>query len=511
LASIDRSSVASADLPVLLSARYRQLAYEQAQVYLDAVALSHADNESLDSISRRESPQPWAVGEIAAALTLSHAAADQLLFVASQVNDRMPQVASALVAGRLDAHKAWLFVDYLASLTDEQVSVICDRLVPPAADWTSTQLRARLKRALLEIDPERQHRRYRDAVAQRHLSRWLNDDGSCTVSGVGVPSAEAVAACARVEALAKTARAAGHPCTVAQLRVDVFLGLMSGDWQQLTDTEIVTALLERGARAEDRPEPESEPVRPIPRRVPAVRPRGWEIQIGLPTLLGLDERAGAVAGWGAVSARIARDMVGRRWRGQWRFVILDDSGRVAFAGTTRHRPHRAPDATDPGGVELHLSEAELVELFANPSVGAQWRRIVADLHLQYQRFRVDPRSWFTRLDRNPGSRFIRDQLARYVEIRDRHCTAPHCRRPARDCQLDHTVAFASGGATVHANVGAVCPRHHYAKTQGWWAVTQSGNGRFLWTSPLGRTYTTRGDPIRFDPIPITPASRPDPP
>jgi hypothetical protein len=177
---------------------------------------------------------------------------------------------------------------------------------------------------------------------------------------------------------------------------------------------------------------------------------------------------------------------------------------MVFAGITRRRPQRTAEATDAGGVELHLSMAELRELVANPDVGDQWRAIIDDINTQYQRFRVNPRAWFARLDRNPGSRFIRDELARYVEVRDRHCTAPHCRRPAQDCQLDHTFAYGLGGTTTHTNTGPVCAGHHYAKTQGWWTVTQLANGQFIWTSPLKRTYTTRGDPIRYDPIPPTP-------
>jgi hypothetical protein len=403
-------------------------------------------------------------------LTLSGPAADQLLFIASQLSVRMPLVASALTAGRLDGHKVWIFVDYLASATDEQVAVICGRLVPQAAGWTSTQLRARLKRALLEIDPGWRHRRYREAVTGRHLSRYLNDDGSATISGVGVPLAEAMAACARVEALASAARAAGHPCTIGQLQLDVFVGLISGQWQHCTDEQILTALLERGTRPEDNPaepaepaglpepaeptgspepaepvgspEPAEpvgspEPAEPVgppepaepagstqrgSRATPPVRHGGWEMQVGLSTLFGLDERVGVVTGWGAVPALVARDIVGQRWRGQWRFVVLDSTGRMEFAGITRRRPHRHSEATDPAGVELHLTAAELRELVTSPGVAREWVPIIEDISTQYERFRGNPRAWFSRLWTTPPC-----QNPRLV---DRHST------PQRPVHLD---------------------------------------------------------------------------
>jgi hypothetical protein len=460
LASIDRSLLGASDLPVLLAARYRQLAYEHAQLYLDVVAVSCADGLDSRLLERSELPQARVVGQISTALTLSKSAADQLLFIASQLATRMPQVAAALAAGRLDAHKVWIFVDYLASLTDEKVTIICDRLVPPAVDWTSTQLRARLRRALLELDPDWRHRRYRKAVAGRHLSRYLNDDGSATISGVGVPITEAIAACARVETLAAAAHAAGHPCPIRALQADVFLGLICGGWQHLSDEQIVAALLERGTRTEDSRDTRApENVSTLTR---SVRQKGWDIQIGLPTLLGLDERVGVIAGWGALPARIARDIVSSRWRGQWRFVVLDSTGRMAFAGITRHRPCRPPEADDPGGVELRLSAAELRKLF-DADLAGPWRAIIGDINTEYQRFRAGPNAWLERFDRLPGGRGIRD--------------------------------YAQGGT----NAGSASARYRDAKTKGWWSVTEPEYGRFIWEGPLKHGYySRRAGPVRPD-------------
>jgi hypothetical protein len=43
-----------------------------------------------------------------------------------------------------------------------------------------------------------------------------------------------------------------------------------------------------------------------------------------------------------------------------------------------------------------------------------------------------------RLDARPGHRFVRAALARHIEVRDRTCSHPGCRRPARKSDKDHT-------------------------------------------------------------------------
>jgi hypothetical protein len=98
---------------------------------------------------------------------------------------------------------------------------------------------------------------------------------------------------------------------------------------------------------------------------------------------------------------------------------------------------------------------------------------------------------------HPDARFARGPLADHVRTRDRNCIAPGCTRPARGCDLDHTRDHSRGGRTVEANIGPGCKRHHPDKDRGW-TLTQPEPGLFEWRSPLGRTYRTRGEPIRPD-------------
>ncbi|GAA5164716.1 hypothetical protein GCM10023321_53660 [Pseudonocardia eucalypti] len=124
--------------------------------------------------------------------------------------------------------------------------------------------------------------------------------------------------------------------------------------------------------------------------------------------------------------------------------------------------------------------------------------MIADIASQYQYARTTPS---TNLDGRPGRRLPGPGLRRYVQIRDRTCTAPGCRRPATQSEQDHIHDHQYGGATTSTNLGPGCKYDHRLKHEGGWTVTQPRPGRFIWTSPLGRRYHTRGERIT-DPPPF---------
>jgi hypothetical protein len=94
----------------------------------------------------------------------------------------LPQVH----AGRLDRDKAWVFADYLHDLPVELQTLICAALVAPAADWTVGRLANRLRRMVLEADPEWAARRYRTAVGGRGVTAYLDQDATMVVTGHGL-------------------------------------------------------------------------------------------------------------------------------------------------------------------------------------------------------------------------------------------------------------------------------------------------------------------------------------
>ncbi|MFB7798124.1 DUF222 domain-containing protein [Isoptericola sp. NPDC056134] len=81
-------------------------------------------------------------------------------------------------------------------------------------------------------------------------------------------------------------------------------------------------------------------------------------------------------------------------------------------------------------------------------------------------------------------------LRAFLTQRDLTCRFPGCRVPARRCDVDHTTAWADGGATDAGNLASLCRKHHTLKHESRWQVEQLDHGVLAWTSPRGRTYLT---------------------
>ncbi len=107
------------------------------------------------------------------------------------------------------------------------------------------------------------------------------------------------------------------------------------------------------------------------------------------------------------------------------------------------------------------------------------------------------------------------RLAAYIRARDLTCRFPGCEQPAQHCDIDHAIAYASGGPTHPANLRLLCRKHHLMKTFLNWADTQHPDGTIDWIGPAGHTHTTRpGGIVAFPqlgrPIPGPPPSPPRP-
>ena len=85
-------------------------------------------------------------------------------------------------------------------------------------------------------------------------------------------------------------------------------------------------------------------------------------------------------------------------------------------------------------------------------------------------------------------------LRDHVITRDRTCILPICSQPAHRCQLDHTIRYPDG-PTAATNLGPPCGPHHDLKTRLHWKLEQPEPGRFVWTTPAGKTYPREPEAI----------------
>src|SRR5690606_4790087 len=83
------------------------------------------------------------------------------------------------------------------------------------------------------------------------------------------------------------------------------------------------------------------------------------------------------------------------------------------------------------------------------------------------------------------------ELRQHLLDRDRYCRFPGCGMNAERCDIDHIAAWEDGGVTSAANLAHLCRKHHTLKhSEAGWKVSQHGQGKLHWKSPLGKRYTT---------------------
>src|SRR4051794_10886621 len=101
---------------------------------------------------------------------------------------------------------------------------------------------------------------------------------------------------------------------------------------------------------------------------------------------------------------------------------------------------------------------------------------------------------------------------RLVRARAPRCEWPGCGRRAiapTPCDLDHDLAWPYG-PTCACNLGPLCRRHHRIKQLGW-TKHRRPDGSIRWTSPTGRSWTSRPQhPIPRATRPLPPLQPPDP-
>ncbi len=310
LASIDRDSLSGRDRVLLLRAQRRQADHYQAEAYATMVSVAESTAAELPDDLPPESVEDLAASEIRAALTLTRrAASDQLGFAWQLVTD-YPEVWSGLRTGELDVPRAMVIVDQTCHLEAEVRDKVVSEAMTSAMHQTTGQLRARLARLVITVDPDSAQKQYEQGVAERRVSMEANPDGTANLYGLQLPAAETQAAMRRINRLARGLRSKSEFRSIDQLRADVFLDLLHGTSQ------------DHG------------------------RDRGTvDITVDLQVLAGLSEAPGELNGYGPVIADIARQVARRADH-------LHSPGhrhRERGAGMDRDHPEKTHHPPDPPG------------------------------------------------------------------------------------------------------------------------------------------------------------------
>ena len=304
LSSVEVDDLSGYDRVVVLRAHQKMINHHQARLYEAMASVGDHCADIFDGDV--ELAYLSASAEIRCALNLTRRAADRELDLAQTLRRRLPELWDALVTGTLDVRRVRTITDGTEHLSTETARTVVDQILELAADWTTGQIAARLRKLCIEVDPEEANGRYQYAVDQRHIEMRPTEAGTANISGYDLPPDRAARVMSRINRIAESLRGAGEERTMDQLRADVFLDLLDGGKLAKTGKRGIV-----------------------------------DIHVGLETLTRLSEHPGDLAGYGPVIADIARQVAENRQGQKWRYRVTDTTGEIIDHGITRRRPTAA--------------------------------------------------------------------------------------------------------------------------------------------------------------------------
>ena len=166
--------------------------------------------------------------ELAVAAATSKVAAEKMLALAYDLAARLPGTARALREGVIDGYKAQIIADAARVLDDAGAAAAEALILPEIAGKTPGQIRVRVGRAVLAVDPEAARQRRERAQQDARVELWRDDAGTAALCGYNLPPDEALAADQAISARARELKVAGLAGTMDQLRVRAYLDFLLG-------------------------------------------------------------------------------------------------------------------------------------------------------------------------------------------------------------------------------------------------------------------------------------------
>jgi hypothetical protein len=482
-----------------------------------ASALKHAAVAEL--IRRRPDPgsEPVLAGpgeweeftgsELAYALADTRWAADTMLDLAWTLAVKLPGTQAAFRSGVLRQSKVEIIACAVANLDPGEARAVEALVLDRAGRLTPGGLRAAIKRAVMQVAPDKAVKAREKAEQDARVERWAEHSGNAGLAGRELPPADVLAADQRITWWAKKLKAAG----------------LDGDMDQLRARAYMDIVLGRDSTLRTPPEPPASTgtwTPPASGVIPAGFAGRINLTIPLATLLGLADRPGEIPGLGPVDPALTRDLARRaaaNRRTSYCVTVTDEQGHAIGHGCARPEPkhhtrtagqpepppprgHDPPAGHSPPAGSGTGSRPEFTFTGSGedgpPGGYGAWRLSTGlpgrpDLLLALDPIAVDTCDHrFEARGHDPGVK-----LRHLTQIRHATCTGPTCRRPSAQSDFEHNTPYEAGGRTCMCNGGPKCRHEHRIKQHPRWKVEQITPATFRWTTPSGRQYLT--EPTRY--------------
>jgi len=319
LVTIDPNELSASSRIDYLTALERQTAWLQALMQRAIIAV--AGNEpsvangddvffGVDEAERED---------VSTALRLSAGTAQSRIDVARTLVNHLPNTCSALATGDISLAHANVIAKETAAairdgLTEFQIFEVEQRAIAHAEFHTPAQVANQVRTSLARIAPET----FEDTVARardsRRVSCYNDSDGMSTVVAI-LPAADAQVVMNAIESFIRLTSA----------DIENRDGSFGATDARSTDMKRADALTAIAAASLT-----SSPV------TPHRRPISINVTVDLPTLLGLAENPGQLAGYGAIPASVARELASD---GKWkRFINDPQTGNLLDYGRESYEP-----------------------------------------------------------------------------------------------------------------------------------------------------------------------------
>lgn len=247
--------------------------------------------------------------DIAAALRLSGSSAQMRIDVARILVNHLPNTCSALASGEISPSHATTIARETASAIRDGLSPVAiyaveEKALAHCEFHTPSQVANKVRSTLAKIAPEEFEDSAASARDTRRVSCYRESDGLSTIVAI-LPAEDAQIVMSAIESFVLQGEDDGR--SIDMKRADALSALAS--W----------ALTQKGAMVR-----------------PHRRPITVNVTVDLPTLLGLAENPGQLAGYGAIPASLARSLASdSTWR---RFITEPTTGALLDFGRESYEP-----------------------------------------------------------------------------------------------------------------------------------------------------------------------------